>query len=112
MEKRDMKIALNISRCLASCCAEKTPVSSKVLFHAVGQEKKGSACRQNFAESKNPYSNQEHGLTFRVIGKAQILCFAWFYTCWSDGPPCDQVRASFVFILVQQSRKLLAEPHT
>ena len=46
------------------------------------------------ADSKNPYFNQECGPTFRVIGEAQILCFAGLYTCASDGPPCDQVRAS------------------
>ena len=36
---------------------------SKVLFHAVGQEKKGSAQ----AESKHPSSNQKSGPTFRAV---------------------------------------------
>ena len=44
----------------------------KVRFHAVGQEKKCGA----LAESKNPYSNQKRGPTFRVVDKTQILCFA------------------------------------
>ena len=66
---------------------------SKVLFHAVGQKKKGSAK----AERKNPYFNLERGATFRVINKTQILCFTWFYTGRSNWPPPDQVRAIFFF---------------
>ena len=41
----------------------------------------------------------------------QILCLAGFYTDESDGPPRDQVRASFFFFFGLQSRKLVAEPH-
>ena len=57
------------------------------------------------AESQNSYSNQESGPTFRVISKAQFLCFARLYTNASDGQPRDQVRASFIiiFFLVLQS---------
>ena len=67
---------------------------STVRFHDVGQDKKGGA----YAESKNPYSNQERKPTFRVIGEAQSLCFAGLYTGGSDGPRRDQVRAiDFLF---------------
>ena len=52
------------------------------------------------------------GPTLRVIGEAQILCFAGLYTGGSDGPTRDQVRASFfVFVLVRQSRIRVAELH-
>ena len=92
-------LAVNITRCRVSCCAEQPPVSM----------------RGSFPESKNPYSNQERGPTFRVIGEpgeAQILCFAGLYTGGSDGPPRDQVEARFfTFFLVRQSRKREAEPH-
>ena len=64
-------------------------------FHAIEQEKTGVA----EAESKNPCSNQERRSTFRVIGEAQILCFAGLYTGASDGPPRDQVEASFLYFL-------------
>ena len=57
------------------------------------QEKMGVA----LAESKNAYSNQERGPTFCVICEAQILCFARLYTGASDGPPRDQVKASFLY---------------
>ena len=62
---------------------------SKVLFHTVGQEKKGGAS----TESKNPCSNQKCGPIFSVVDKTQTLCLAWFYT--GGRPPRDQVRASF-----------------
>ena len=35
--------------------------------------------------------------TFRVIGEAQILCFAVLYTGGSDGPTRDQVKAIFFY---------------
>ena len=61
-------------------------------FHAIEQEKVEVAK----AKSKNPHSNQECGLTFRVIGEAQTLCFTRLYTSWSDGQTRDQVKASFL----------------
>ena len=54
------------------------------------------------------------GRTFRVIGKAKLLCLAGLYTGGSDGPPRDQVRGCweqvFFFFIVLQSRKRVAEP--
>ena len=51
------------------------------------------------AEHKNPYSNQDHGTTFHVIGKAQILCFTGLYVR-SDLATRGQVKASFFYILL------------
>ena len=77
-------LAVDISRCLDSC---NHLCQREVLFHAIEQEKKGVAQ----AESKNPYTNLQHGPTCSVISEAQILCFAGFYTGGSDGPTRDQV---------------------
>ena len=84
---------VNILQCLASCCAEKPPVlmgGSVPRYEA----RKSGWC---IGRSKNPYSNQERGPTFRVIAEAQFLCFAGLYTGASDGPPRDQVEESFLF---------------
>ena len=84
-----------------SCDTERADAQSnhqrqrEVQFRAIEQEKKGVAQ----AESKNPYSNQERGPTFRVIGEAQNLCFAVLYTCGSDGPTRDQMKASSFYFL-------------
>ena len=44
----------------------------------------------------NPYSNQEHGLTFHLIDKAQILCYAGLYTGRErHGPTRDRVKDFF-----------------
>ena len=49
--------------------------------------------------------NQEQGPTFRVIGEAQILCFAGLYTGGSDGPTSVQVKASFYFLFSEAVTK-------
>ena len=77
---------------LASCCAEQPTVSMGGSVPRYRARNKGGCIG---AESKNSYSNQERGPTFRVIGEAQILCFAGLYTGGSDGQTRDQVRASF-----------------
>ena len=105
---------VDILQCLASCCAEKPPVlmgGSVPRYEA----RKSGWC---IGRSKNPYSNQERGPTFRVIAEAQFLCFAGLYTgaarrerrsaTWPGG------RKFFIFFLVLQSRKRVAEvaePH-
>ena len=68
---------------------------SKVRFHAVGQEKKGRCIGRKQESIFESEAWSRRGPTFRVIDKTQILCFAGFYTGGSDGPPRDQVGASF-----------------
>ena len=49
---------------------------------------------------KKKWRNQKRGPTFRVISEIQILCFTVLYTCWSDGPIRDQVKASYFYFLL------------
>ena len=51
------------------------------------------------AKSQKPYSNQEHGPTFRVIGEA-LLFARLLFTSWSNRPLHDQVKV-FFFVQVQ-----------
>ena len=98
MEERQScsHLDVNISQCLASAAQNNHQYQWEDPLHAMEQENIGVA----LAESKNPYLNQERGPTFRVIGEAQILCFAGLYTGGSDGPTRDQVKASlFIYFL-------------
>ena len=82
---------------LISCDAGRAAAQSNhqcqwdVQFHPTEQEKKGVAK----AESKNSYSNQKDGATFRVIGKEQILCLH------------DQVKESFFHFLFSSTKLVL-----
>ena len=65
-------------------------------IHAIEQEKKGGCIRRKSESIFKSGAWTYNGPTFRVIGDAQILCFAELYTCWSNGPTYDQVKASLL----------------
>ena len=86
-----------------------TSINRRISSTLLATEKEKTVVAE--AESKNPYLNQEHGPTFGVIGKAQILCFAWLYTGASDGPPRDQMEASFLSLTCHDTTSLSPTCH-
>ena len=60
--------------------------------------------------AKNPYLNQECGFTFFLIGEAQICVSPDYIPTRAMGRHVTRWK-QFFFFLVQQSRKLVAEPH-
>ena len=88
-------LAVNIFRCLASCCREQSSVLwwGPVPCH---RTRKKMVCI-----GKKPESISESGAwpTFSGIGKAQIFCLAGLYIGGSNGPTRDQVTASFLNFL-------------
>ena len=71
---------------LLLCCrylANPAKLRSRVITSVngrFGSRKKGRCNGCIGRKQENPYSNQKRGRTFRVIGKAQTLCFAGLYT--------------------------------
>ena len=104
-------LAVDISRCWASNCAGKPPVSMRGSIPRYRARKKGCCIgrKQESIFKSGAWTVDLHSL---LSAKQKKLCLAGLYTGGSDGPTRDQAKASvFIFFLVLQSRTRMAEPH-